>query len=355
MSTMRAVTLDEWGGELTAGLAEIPEPAPGEARVEVMACGVTRTVENAVQGKLSDDIALLPRIPGHEFAGVVDAVGDGVTDLAVGDRVFAYFYLVCGSCDACRRGEANQCTNFAGWLGVHCDGGYAEYATVPAANLLPLPDDATFTQGAMAADGLSTPLHVCNRTAVDDMDTVAIIGGAGRIGTQLTQLAALRGAHVLALDITDDRLDAIDTLADEHGISTLVTAVDARGDPTTVTTALENATTTAAGPTIVVDAVGDIDTLDACWKALAMGGTVIGLTSHHERVFAPPLRDFVAKEASLLGARYATKDEVVRAARLLAAGTIEATYTRRIILDEVPDYHAALRAGETHGMAILEP
>lgn len=355
MSTMRAVSLDEWGGELRIGTAEISEPAPGEARVHVKACGVTRTVENAIQGGLSDDTALLPRIPGHEFAGVVDAVGDGVTDLTVGERVFAYFYIVCGSCDACRRGEANQCTNFDGWLGVQCDGGYAEYATVPADNLLPLLDDASFTDGAMAADGLSTPLHVCNRTGVDDTDTVAVIGGAGRIGTQLTQLAALRGAHVLSLDVTDGRLAEIDTLAAEHGITNRVTPVDARGDPNALTTALENATTNAAGPTIVVDAVGDVNTLNACWDALAMGGTVIGLTSHHDRVFAPPLKDFVAKEASLLGARYATKDEVVRAARLLADETIEPTYTRRLTLDEVPDYHAALRAGETHGMAILEP
>lgn len=355
MSTMRAVTLDEWGGELAVETVDKPDPAPGEVRVEVKACGVTRTVENAIQGGLSDDPAFLPRIPGHEFAGVVDEVGEGVTNFVPGERVFAYFYLVCGTCDACRRGETNQCTNFDGWLGVQCDGAYAEYATVPGDNLLPLPDDASFIDGAMSADGLSTPLHLCNRTGLDDTDTVAVIGGAGRIGTQLTQLAARRGAHVLALDVTSDRLAAIDELASERGISNLVTAVDARGDAAELTTTLQAAAKNASGPSIVVDAVGDIGTLEVCWDALAMGGEVVSLTTHHDRVFAPPLKEFVVKEASVIGSRYASKDEVVRAARLLASDAIDATYSRRLSLEEVPNYHNELRAGETRGMAILEP
>lgn len=92
---VRAVLLDEWGGELRVDRVPRPDPGPGEVRVSIEACAVTRTIENAVRGGLSDGPSLTPRIPGHEFAGTVEAVGDGVETHAVGDRVLAYFYLVC--------------------------------------------------------------------------------------------------------------------------------------------------------------------------------------------------------------------------------------------------------------------
>lgn len=347
MSTMEAVVLEEWGGELAVEAVPVPEPGPGEVRVDVGACGVTRTIENAVQGGLDDDPALTPRIPGHEFAGTVDAVGEGVEAVAVGDRVLAYFYLTCGRCAACRRGDDNQCTSFGGWYGVQRDGAYAEYAVIPAANALPLPDAASFAEGAVAADGVATPVHVCERARVRDDDTVLVIGGAGRVGYHLSQVAGLRGAHVVAADVTDERLAHAESAGDH------VTAVDARRED--FAGAVEAATPHGDGPTVVVDTVGDLSTLRGAWEALAMGGRVVSLTTHHDRVFDAPMWAYVAKEAAFLGSRYATKDEVVRAARLVADGRVTADVTERLSLEAVPDYHERLRAGETSGMAVLAP
>lgn len=347
MATMNAVVLAEWGGPLSVETVERPEPGPEEVLVDVRACGVTRTIENAIQGGLSDDPALTPRIPGHEFAGVVEATGEKVGDVAVGDRVLAYFYLTCGRCDACRRGDTAQCLAFGGWYGVNCDGAYAEYAVLPAANALPLPDDATFAEGAVAADGVATPLHVCERAGVSDDDTVLVIGAAGRIGFHLAQVAGLRGARVLAADVTDDRL------AHAESAGSHVTAVDARRED--FVEAVREATPYGDGPTVVVDTVGDTDTLRDAWTALAMGGRVVSLTTHHDRVFDAPMREYVVKEASFMGSRYATKDEVVRAARLLADGRVSADVSERLSLDEVAEYHRRLREGETGGMAVLEP
>jgi D-arabinose 1-dehydrogenase-like Zn-dependent alcohol dehydrogenase len=348
MSTMNAVVLDEWGGDLSVRTVDRPEPGPGEVRVDVRACGVTRTIENAVQGGLSADESFLPRIPGHEFAGVVAETGPGVTSLSPGDRVLAYFYLHCGRCDRCRRGQANECTNFGGWFGVHRDGAYAESTTIPVENCLPLPDEASFTEGAVAADGLATPLHVCERTNVDDTDTVLVVGGAGRIGVHLSQLAAARGARVLAADVAADRLHYIDQVT-----PAAVQPIDARGDG--FADRVVAATRTGEGPTVVVDTVGDVETLQQAWDAMALGGQVVTLTTHHDRSFAPPLREFVEKEGSVVGSRYATPDQVVRAARLLADGRVSAEYDRTVGLDEVPAAHEAIRAGESYGMAVLEP
>jgi D-arabinose 1-dehydrogenase-like Zn-dependent alcohol dehydrogenase len=348
MPTMDAVVLDEWGGDLEVREVEQPTPGPGEVRVDVRACGVTRTIENAIQGGLSDDPGLTPRVPGHEFAGVVEEVGEGVTDVDVGDRVVAYFYLTCGHCDRCRRGDTNQCTNFGGWFGVQRDGAYAESTTIPAANVLPLPDGASFAAGAMANDGLATPLHVCEQEDVDDEDTLLVIGAAGRVGIHLAKLAASRGARVLAADVPDDRLDYVDQRTPDS-----VSPIDARGDD--LTERIEAATPYGDGPTVVVDTVGDVETLRDAWDALAMSGTLVSLTTHHERTLAPLLKEFVVKDASLVGARHATKHEVVRAARMFANGRIEAEFTGRVGLRDVPDVHEQLREGETHGMTILEP
>jgi len=348
MPQMDAVVLEQWGGDLAVQTVDRPEPDEGEVRVDVRACAITRTIENAVQGGLSDDPAHTPRIPGHEFAGVVDAIGPGVSNVAVGDRVLAYFYLTCGRCDRCRRGDANQCLNFGGWFGVHRDGAYAEATTIPAANVLPLPDGASFAAGAVATDGLATPLHICEKTDVGDDDIVLVIGGGGRIGLHLSKLAAARGAQVLAADVRRDRLDHLDAVTPDA-----VTPVDARESD--VAARLADETPDGRGPTVAVDTVGDVDTLGDAWDALAMGGQVVTLTTHHERSFAPPLRAFVERETTIRGSRYATKDEVVRAARLLADGRVTADYGDAVGLSDVPEVHGDLRAGDTAGVTILEP
>lgn len=348
MNQMSAVVLNEWGGPLSVERVDVPKPAPGEVRVDVRACNVTRTIENAIQGGLSDDPSLTPRIPGHEFAGVVDACGDGVSNVSVGDRVIGYFYLTCGRCDACRRGETNQCTNFGGWLGVQQDGAYAEQTVVPASNVLPLPDGADFVDGAIAADGLATPLHICRRANVRDVDTVLVIGAAGRIGIHLCQLASLRGANVIAADIDEERLKYVDDLTADS-VQTL------NASETDFDERVKRVGPDETGPTVVVDTVGHVPTLQTAWEAMAMGGQVVTLTTHHERAFAPLLKDFVVKEASILGTRYATKDEVVRAAQLFADGRITPVVSDTVSLDDVPDVHDRLRSGDTFGTTILEP
>ena len=352
---MRAVVLDSWGGELAVDEVPAPEPGPGEVAVDVEACLVTRTVENAIQGGLSDDPDLTPRIPGHEFAGVVTEVGAGVETLAVGDRILAYFYLTCVECAYCRRGEQNRCTEFDGWLGVQRDGAYAEKAVIPTENALPLPDGATFAEGAVAADGLATPLHVCDRASVDDTDTVLVIGAAGRIGIHVCQVAAMRGAHVLALDTDEQRLGTVEQHTPDSVAPVLATGTDGTVPGPHLAQRIQDAAPWTDGPTVVIDTVGDQETLGAAWEALGMGGRVVTLTTHHQRSLDVPLADYVVTEASLVGSRYATPDEVVRAARLFADGRLDCVTSGTGGLEDAPSVHQHIRAGEQYGAFVLEP
>ena len=130
--------IHQWAGDLQWESYEVPGPGPGEALVRVEACSIGLTVLNCIRGDLANDPNLLPRVPGHELVGRVEAVGTGVASPAPDQRVMAYFYLACGVCYACRSGRDSLCQNLAGWVGIHRDGGYASYTVLPAQNLLPL-------------------------------------------------------------------------------------------------------------------------------------------------------------------------------------------------------------------------
>lgn len=115
-----------------------PEPGPGQVRLRVLACGVCHTDLHTVEGDIHP-----PRLPitiGHQVVGVVDALGEGVTQVRLGDRVgVPWFYDACGECEYCQRGQENLCPN-ARFTGFHVDGGYAEYMLAEARYVLPLPD-----------------------------------------------------------------------------------------------------------------------------------------------------------------------------------------------------------------------
>jgi propanol-preferring alcohol dehydrogenase len=175
-----------------------------------------------------------------------------------------------------------------------------------------------------------------------------VIGAAGRVGVHLSQLASLRGARVVAADVDSDRLAHVDRRTPEA-----VVPVDASAEE--FAARVREATPHDDGPTVVVDTVGDTDTLDDAWEAMAMGGRVVSLTTHHDRVFGRPMREYVVRETSFVGSRYATKDQVVRAARLLADGRITPVIRRRIDLGEVPAVHRELRRDETFGTTVVEP
>jgi threonine dehydrogenase-like Zn-dependent dehydrogenase len=142
--TMRAAVWDEGGG-LRAALLPRPEPGPGEVRVRVRACGLCGSdLHLRSAGFVRRGVA-----PGHEFAGVVDAVGAGVSDLAPGAAVAVEPLRSCGRCAECRRGLDALCAE-GQLLGVHVHGGFAEYAVVPAARAFPVPGDLDPRVAALA-------------------------------------------------------------------------------------------------------------------------------------------------------------------------------------------------------------
>ncbi|HEU5162852.1 MAG TPA: zinc-dependent alcohol dehydrogenase family protein [Thermoanaerobaculia bacterium] len=135
---MKAAVIDSPGAAIRIGERDVPEPAPGEIRIRVRACGVCRTDLHILDGDLPPH--RVPLIPGHQIAGVVDAVGEGVTRFRAGDRAGAsWLGWSCGACEYCLSGRENLCAG-ARFTGYDRDGGFAEVAIVDAAFAIPLPD-----------------------------------------------------------------------------------------------------------------------------------------------------------------------------------------------------------------------
>ena len=133
-------------GSLDLETRETPVALPGEVLVRVGACGVCRTDLHILDGALPPPD--LPIVPGHEIVGVIEVIGDGVTDLAVGDRVgIPWLAYVCGDCDYCQSGRENLCPS-ARFTGYHMDGGYAEYAVADAAFAFKVPDGYSDVEAA---------------------------------------------------------------------------------------------------------------------------------------------------------------------------------------------------------------
>ena len=193
-------------------IAEVPAPTParGEALVRVAACGLCHTDLHYVDHGVST-FKDPPLILGHEPAGTVVELGDGVKGCDVGDRVVIPAVLSCGRCSYCRKGRENLCDNLV-MLGNHVDGAYAEFIAVPAHELVPVPDKISLEKACIIADAVSTPYHaVKHRGKVRPGDTVAVVG-CGGVGLNVIQCAIVAGANVIAIDVNDSRLEIANTL-----------------------------------------------------------------------------------------------------------------------------------------------
>ena len=178
-----------------------PEPAagPGEVLVRIRRAGVCGTDLHIYEG--SHPYLAYPRVIGHELSGEIAAIGSGCS-IAPGQQVYVIPYLSCGGCVACRRGKTNCCQRIS-VLGVHVDGGMAEYICVPEGNVVAA-DGVTLDQAAMV-EFLAIGAHAVRRANPRATDRVLVVG-AGPIGIGCILFAKLRGAAVTVLDMRQDRL-----------------------------------------------------------------------------------------------------------------------------------------------------
>ena len=339
---MEGYRVQRWGEDPVWD--EIPDepPGSGEVAIEVEACGVGRTVLNCINGNLSDERAALPRVPGHELVGRVTELGPHSDRDLLGRRVAAYFYLFCGECKPCARGQEPWCERLEGWVGVHRDGGYAPRVTLPARNAIPLPEGLDPVAATVISDALATPVHVANRAEIGSEDRVVVVGAGGGVGIHMIQVALARSADVVGLDVGAEKLAEIGRLG-----ATGVDSTDFEDVP---------AVRLFSGglPTVIVDLIGTTDSTAWSLDAMGMGGRLVVLTTFPDRPEPFEARRLVFREAAILGSRYATRSEVAEAARMVASGDIAPIVGRVAGAGEVLDLHRALESGSLTGRGALD-
>ena len=287
----------------------VPDPGPGEAVVNVQACGVCHTDLHYREGGINDDF---PFLLGHEAAGVVEAVGDGVTDLEPGDYVILNWRAVCGTCRACKRGKPWYCfstfnatqpmtlqdgTKLSPALGV---GAFLEKTLVHSGQCTKVSREAEPAVAGLLGCGVMAGLGAAiNTGAVTRGDSVAVIG-CGGVGDAAIAGAKLAGATtIVAIDMDDRKLDLGQGLRrDAHR--------QQQGPlRRAVVEAMQDATS-SFGPDVVIDAVGRPETWRQAFYGRDLAGTVVlvGVPTPEMRLNDLPLIDFFSRGGSLKSSWY---------------------------------------------------
>lgn len=221
MATMKIARVPEANGKFEIAEVDIPEPGRGQVRVKVHACGVCHSDSLTVLGVMGNDF---PRAPGHEVAGEVDAVGDGVETWSAGARVGVGWFGGCDfTCEACRRGDFIACEN--GQVpGIAYDGGYAEYMVAPAEALARIPDELADVDAAPLLCAGITTFNALRESVARPGDVVAIVGvgGLGHLGIQY---AAKMGFEVVAIARGEEKGPLAKELGAHHYIDSTASDV----------------------------------------------------------------------------------------------------------------------------------
>ncbi|MFE3524732.1 Zn-dependent alcohol dehydrogenase [Streptomyces sp. NPDC059161] len=350
---VRAAVLPAVGSPLEITEIDLPEPGPGQVRVRLAAAGVCHSDLSLTNGTMRIPV---PAVLGHEGAGTVVAVGEGVGSVAPGDRVVLNWAPSCGSCHPCSLGEVWLCVNAlngaaavyartAGGTELHPGLNVAAFAeeTVVAENcLLPLPDGIPLTEAALLGCAVLTGYGAVHHSAkVREGETVAVFG-VGGVGLATLQSARIAGAaQIIAVDVSPEK----EALAREAGATDFVIASE--------TTAKDiRKLTGGQGTDVAVECVGRAVTIRTAWESTRRGGrtTVVGIGGKDQQVSFNALEIFHWGR-TLAGCVYGNSDpaadlpvlaEHIRSGRL----DLDSMVSERIALDGIPAAFDNMIAGK---------
>lgn len=334
--SLKAAVLREFQKPLT--IEEVPDPVPGygEVVIKVQAVGICHSDLEIIEGKLTPP--KLPLILGHEVAGIIEKVGEGVTHVKPGDRVaLSWLWWTCGSCRYCQIGRENICERQLN-TGYSVDGGYAEFVKAPATHVIKIPDNVPFPEATSATDAVATPYRALTfASRVMPGDIVAVFG-AGGLGLNAIQIARILGAKVVAVDILESKLE----LAKDVGANYVVNA--SKEDPIKYIRDL-------GGADVALTPVESITAMRQAYESLRRGGTLV-LIGLPVGELSLPVIPWVLNEIKIVGTLGFTRYDIVKSLELISAGLVKP----RVELFKFEDVNVAiekLKKGEVKGRAVL--
>jgi L-iditol 2-dehydrogenase len=320
-----------------------PSPGPGEVLIRVAACGICGSDIHGYDG--SSGRRIPPIVMGHEAAGVIAALGEGVPNFAEGDRVTFDSTIYCGSCGPCLRGEVNLCDNRQ-VLGVSCGdyrraGAFAEYVVVPSRIVYRLPDSLSFAEAALL-EAVAVAIHGVSLSQLSPNDAALVIG-AGTIGFLTAQ--ALRAAGCSRVFIADCDASRLE-LAAKFGATPILS-----GENNLVSQILQ--LTGETGVDVVIEAVGRNETVSDAIASVRKGGTVT-LVGNISPEVTLPLQKVVTRQIRLQGS-CASAGEYPKAIEWMASGAIHVKPLLSAIapLEDGPKWFERLYAHEPNLIKVV--
>mgnify|MGYP005836009555 CR=1 FL=1 len=329
--------------ELRLEEAPRPEPGPGEVLVRVAAVGICQTdleIMSGVHGWIADGQSRYPLVPGHEWSGYVEALGEGVGHLRIGDLVVGETGIGCGHCRWCLTGHYNVCPDVteAGILGR--DGAMREYHVQPAAFVHRYPADDPDT--AALAEPATVAFYACQRGAVSPLDRVAVVG-CGSIGLLCIQAARAFGARsILAVSRSEVKLRLAERLGAGKAVSSALTDLAEVVREVTDNEAFD----------VVIEAAGNAEAFNDAMQLCGRLGRLVVVGYASPEAYGHSLQTIIDREQTLIGVR-GSPNVYVQTIDLMAAGRIQAAplVSARYALDE---YAAAFELAESRRPDVLK-
>lgn len=339
---MRAMAVTDYAAPLELLDLPVPEVAPGYVLVRVLACGVCYTDVKVSRGRMTwSSEVQLPHVPGHEVSGIVAEAGPE-TGFDVGERVLVYNYWSCGRCPPCLIGREVLCEALEGWVGFSTPGGFEEYLSARADCLIRVPDGIAPEHVCAASCAFGTGYRaVATRGRIQPGEVVVILG-VGGVGLHTLQIAREAGAHILAVDIDERKLEK----AKQLGAAGAALAGDEAQ-------ALVHDYTSGRGADVVIDIVGHAETLEQAAQMLRRAGRVVGLGYVPAGFSRFPTDVFVLQEKEFIGSRYAHRYEIERVLALMAEGRITPIIDGVMPLEKAEEALQRLERGEVVGRTVL--
>lgn len=337
---MKAAVLHEFNKQLVIEEKDIPEPKQGEVRVKVMASGLCVSDIHIIDGIIST--VKLPYTPGHEMAGIVDAVGDGVSNVKVGDHIACAIDIVCGECKYCRSGRTNLCSNLVR-IGFERDGSHEEYCVIPAENAFKVADDIPFEQVTGTVDAVGCMYNAIKNVAkVKPLDKV-LIAGVGGLGMNAIQIAKVFGAEVFATSRRDEKLEIAKQMGADHVINTKKENLEERIKEITNGEMLD----------VVIDNIGIENSINDSLKLVCAGGKVV-VTGYNDPKFVADYQDVMKFEKQILGMRGMTRADLAEVIKLVENHKITPYVYKTIPFEKINDGLQEMRDGKAIGRIVLK-
>jgi propanol-preferring alcohol dehydrogenase len=294
---MKAAVLREIGKPLAIEEMATPSPRPGEVLIRVEACGVCHSDIHLADGDwdLLKPITKVPLILGHEVAGTVAALGEGVTELQVGDRVgVPWIYWTCGECEFCRAGRETLCLKQK-ITGCTVDGGFAEFMIAPATHATRLPKSLTPAEAAPLLCAGLTVYKAMKASGISAGERLAVFG-VGGLGHLAVQIARAMDIHVCAVDVSDEKLELAKSLGAEWTVNAATETVHKK-------------IRSVGGAHVAMVAAASAPAYETALRCLRRGGTlaVVGMANEPFKVSAVSL---ISGETRIVASAVGTREDL---------------------------------------------